>query len=100
MASLSSAALFAAGVYLAMRGLAALYGIADLRYRIGTDWPRVVRGIIGWGGAALAVVFLSEGGRRAAFLYGLAGYAVFHVVLHVTTRAYVLMRLRARRRLF
>ena len=100
MASLASAGLFAIGVYVSIRVLAALYRIADLWYRIGADWPRVARGIIGWGGAALAVAFIAEGGRRTAFLWGMAGYAVFHAVLHVATRAYVLMRLRARRRDF
>jgi len=100
VASLASVGLFAIGVYLSIRALAALYRIADLWYRIGTDWPRVARGIIGWVGTAIAVALLAKGGRRAAFLYGLAGYAVFHVVLHVAMRAYVRMRLRARRRGF
>ena len=98
MVSLASAGLFAIGVYVSIRVLAALYRIADLWYRIGTDWPRVARGIVAWGGAALAVALLAEDGRRAAFLCGLAGYAVLHVVLYVATRAYVLGRLRARRR--
>ena len=100
MASLSSAALFAAGVYLSMRVLAALYRIADLWYRIGTAWPRVARGGLGWGGAAAGVAFLAQGGRRTAFLCGLAGYAVFHVALYVATRVYVRTRLRARRGAF
>ena len=100
MASPAAAGLFAIGVYLSIRVLAALYRIADLWYRIGTDWPRAVRGIIGWGGAARGVALLAEGGRRAAFLCGLAGYAVLHVVLYVATRAYVRTRLRARRRVF
>ena len=100
MASLASAGLCAIGVYVSIRVFAALYRIADLWYRIGTDWPRVLRGIIAWGGAALAVTFVAEDGLRTAFLWGLAGYAVFHVVLHLATRAYVLIRLRARRRDF
>ena len=100
MASVASAGLFAMGVYLSIRVLAALYRIADLWYRIGTDWPRVVRGIIGWGGAALAIALFAGGGRRAAFLCGLAGYAVFHVVLYLAARGYVRVRLRARRREF
>ena len=98
MASVASAGLFAMGVYLSIRVLAALYRIADLWYRIGTDWPRVARGIMGWGGTALAVALLADGGPRAAFLYGLAGYAALHVVLYVATRAYVLGRVRARKR--
>ena len=100
MASLASAGLFAIGVWVSIRVLAALYRIADLRYRIGTDWPRVARGVLGWGGAAASVAFLAQGGRRTAFLSGLAGYAVFHVALSAATRAYVLSRLRARRRDF
>jgi hypothetical protein len=90
--------MLAVGAYLSMRVLAALYRVADLWYRIGADWPRVARGIVGWGGTALAVALLAPGGRRAAFLYGLGGYAALHVVLYVATRAFVRGRLRARRR--
>ena len=86
------------GVYFAIRVLAALYRIVDLWYRIGTDWPHVLLGIIGWGGAALGVALLAGGEGRAAFLGGLAGYAVLHVALYVATRGYVRARLRARRR--
>ena len=99
MASLATAALFAAGVYLSIRLLAALYRIADLRYRIGTDWPRVAGGIAAWGGAALLIA-LAAGPRRQAFLWGLAGYAAFHALLHVATRVYVRRRVEARRRAF
>ena len=97
MASLGSAGLFVIGVYFSIRVLAALYRAVDLWYRIGRAWPRVLRGIIGWGGAALGVALLAGGERRAAFLGGLAGYAVLHVAVYVATRAAVRARLRARR---
>lgn len=99
MGSLAAAVLFALGVYLSIRVLAAFYRIADLWYRIGTDWPRVAGGIAVWGGAALLIA-LAAGQRRAAFVWGFATYAAFHALLHVATRVYVRMRVRARRRAF
>jgi hypothetical protein len=96
LASLATAAL---GVYLSIRVLAALYRIADLWYRIGTDWPRVAGRIAAWGGAALLIA-LAAGHRRAAFVWGFVSYAVFHALLHVATRGYVRRRVDARRRAF
>lgn len=97
MGSLAAAFLFACGVYLAIRLLAALYRIADLWYRIGTDWPRVAAGIAAWGGAALLAT-LAAGHRRAPLVWGFVAYAAFHVLLHVATRLYVRRRVEARRR--
>jgi hypothetical protein len=91
------AAFVAAGVYVAIGLLAAVYRIADLWYRIGASWPRVVRGLVAWAGAALALALLAGRPARTAFLIGLGGYAAFHVALFVTLRAYVRGRVRARR---
>lgn len=99
MASLAAAALFSAGVYLSIRVLAALYRVADLWYRIGTDWPRVTGGIAAWGGAAWLVA-LAAGHRRPAFICGFVAYAAFHALLYIATRVYVRMRVDARRREF
>lgn len=95
---MASAAFALAGVYVAIRLLAALYRIVDLRYRMGSSWPRVVRGVVAWTGATLAVVLLAGRPARTAFLIGLGAYAVFHVGVFVAIRAYVGWRVRARRR--
>jgi hypothetical protein len=95
----ASAALFVLGVYLSIRVLAALYRIADLRYRMGTDWPRVAAGIAAWGGSALLVA-LAAGPRRTAFVSGFAAYGVLHALLHLATRAYVGRRVARQRRAF
>ena len=98
MASVAFLAFVAAGAWVAIRLLAAVYRIADLRYRMATSWPRVARGLGSWIGAAAAVVLLAGEPARTAFLIGLGGYAVFHVALFAAIRLYVRGRVRARRR--
>ena len=68
MTWLVSPALFLLGVYLSMRVLAALYRILDLWYTIGTAYPKVLQGILGWAGAAAAIAVLAATGtgRRSS----------------------------------
>lgn len=60
-----------------MRLIAALYRIIDLWYTIGTAYPKVLRGILGWGGTTVAVAALVSGQHRPAFLWGLAAFVAF-----------------------
>lgn len=73
---------FALGVALAIRVLAALYGIIDLWHAIGTYYPRVLRGVAGWGGATLLVAALLEGTYRISFGLGLLAFALGYVSLY------------------
>jgi branched-subunit amino acid transport protein len=69
MNALLAIASFLIGVYLSIRIIAALYRIIDLWYTIESAWPRVVRGILGWSGAAVVAALILQ---RAAFLSGAA----------------------------
>jgi hypothetical protein len=66
--------LFLLGMHLSMRTIAALFRILDLWYTIGTAWPQVVRGLLGWGGGTIAIAAVLPGHLRPAFLWGLATF--------------------------
>ncbi len=83
---LISSTLFLLGVYLSMRVIAALYRILDLWYTIGTAYPKVVRGILGWVGTAVAIAALVSDRHRPAFLWGFAAFVAFFLSLHVLLR--------------
>jgi len=75
---IAAAISFSLGVYLSARAIAALYRVLDLWYAFGREWLRVVRGILGWGGATAVAALLTD---RVAFLWGFVGYAVVFVTL-------------------
>jgi hypothetical protein len=79
MTLLGQLAAFALGIWLSIRLIAAVYGILDLWYTIGTAYPRVVRGILAWGGAIVAVAWLLGPPFRAAFGSGLLAFGIFYV---------------------
>lgn len=79
---LADAALFAGGVYLCLRLIAAAYRLLDLWYTIRTAYPAVLRGILGWGGAAAATAAVLEGRHRLAFLLGLLAFLLFYLSLY------------------
>ena len=81
MTILGQIAAFVLGVYLSIRMIAALYQVLDLWYRIGTDYPRVIRGVVGWGGAIAASAWLLDAPFRLAFAAGLAAFLVFYLSL-------------------
>ena len=81
MSGLADAALFLCGAYLGMRSLAACYRILDLWYTIGTAYPRVVRGVLGWGGASALGAVLAGDLHRGAFLSGQGAFLIFYVSL-------------------
>lgn len=74
-------ALFAVGVHLSLRTIAALHRVVDLWYTIGTVWPRVLRGIAAWGGAIALSSVLLPPALRAPLLWGCAAYLAFYVSL-------------------
>lgn len=69
------------GVCLSIRGLAALYAVLDLWYAVRRTWPRMVRGLVGWGGITAAAVWLLAPPYRTGFVGGLAGYVLFYLTL-------------------
>ena len=83
MTLLFQIAAFALGVFLSIRMIASLYAIIDLWYAIGTAYPRVLRGILGWGAVILATGWLLERPYRMALAWGLLGFLVFYVSLYV-----------------
>ena len=92
MTLLISTTLFLLGVYLSMRVIAALYRILDLWYTIGTAYPKVVRGILGWAGATVAITVLVSDRHRPAFLWGLAAFVAFYLSLYVLVRLFLRKR--------
>lgn len=81
MSGLADGALFLCGAYLCMRTIAAVYRILDLWYMIGTTYPRVVRGVLGWGGASAVSAGLAGDLHRGAFLGGLLAFLIFYLSL-------------------
>ena len=83
---LAQMALFACGVYVGLRLVAAAYRPRDLWYTIGTAWPLALRGIVGWAAAAAVPAALLEGRWRASFLRGMLAFLLFHAALYVLFR--------------
>ncbi len=81
MTILGHLAAFALGVWLSIRMIAALYRVLDLWYRIGTDYPRVIRGVVGWAATIAAIAWLLDATGRAALALGLVAFLVFYVSL-------------------
>ena len=79
MTVLGEIAAFGVGVFLMIAMISALYGIIDFWYMIGRTWPRVVRGILGWGIAIAAAVWLLAPPYRTAYVAGLMAYLVFYI---------------------
>lgn len=92
MSTLVAFALFALGVQLAIRTMAAFYRIVDLWYTIGTAYPRVLLGILGWGGATVAIAVLLPQALRPAFLLGLLSFVGFYLSLYLIRPALVRRR--------
>lgn len=92
MTTLVAVATFALGVQLAIRTVAALYRIIDLWYTIGTEWLRVLWGILAWGGATAAIAALLPRTLRPAFLLGLLGFVGFYLSLYLIRPALVRRR--------
>ena len=98
MTLLLQAAAFVLGMYLAIRMLASLHRIIDLWYAIGTAYPRVIRGILGWAAAIVAIAWLLERPYRTALAWGLLVFLFFYSSLYMI-RFPVLRALRRRQRL-
>lgn len=76
-------AAFALGIYLAIRMISALHRVIDLWYAIGTAYPEILRGIIGWAAAIASSAWLLEGPYRTALAWGLLGFLAFYLSLYV-----------------
>jgi hypothetical protein len=76
-------AAFTLGIYLSIRMIAALYRVIDLWYAIGTAYPGVLRGILGWGAAILVIAWLLDPPYRTALASGLLAFLIFYLSLYV-----------------
>ena len=81
MSLLGEIVAFGAGVVMMIAMLSALYGIVDLWYMMASAWPRVLRGILGWGAAIGVLAWLLGPPERTAFATGLVAYLVFYLSL-------------------
>ncbi|HQZ16594.1 MAG TPA: hypothetical protein PLD86_06945 [Vicinamibacteria bacterium] len=82
MTMLGQLAAFALGVWVSIRMIAALYQILDLWYRIGTDYPRVIRGVVGRALTIAAIAWLLDAAGRVAFASGLVAFLLFYLSLY------------------
>lgn len=73
-------AVFVLGMYLSVRLVAALYRIIDLWYTIGTAYPKVIRGIIGWVGLSVAIAALLGEHYRQVFVWGFVAFLILYPV--------------------
>lgn len=92
MTTLLQLAAFALGIYLSIRMIAALHGIADLWYMIGKVWLRVLAGVLAWGTAIGVIAWLMARPYQAAFAWGLLTYLVAYLSLQPLARLYVARR--------
>jgi len=89
MTTVIKIAVFMLGMYLSMRLIAAMYRVLDLWYTIRTAYPRVIRGILGWGGITIAIAVLLGDQWRHVFLWGLIVYGLFYLI-NFTSAKFVL----------
>jgi hypothetical protein len=71
--------IFILGMCLCVQCIAALYGIIDLWYCIGTAYPTVIRRILSWAIVCFATAWFLGDNLRPAFLWGFVGYVGFYV---------------------
>lgn len=81
--------LFAVGVHLSLRTIAALHRVIDLWYTMGTVWPRVLRGIAAWGGAIVLLSVFLPPAVRAPLLWGCGAYLASYLILAVLRHAVI-----------
>jgi hypothetical protein len=74
--------IFLLGVHLCTRLIAACYGIVDLWYCREQYWDRMLGKILLWFTIIGAVGFLTAPMHHAAFIAGLACFAIFHIVVY------------------
>ena len=92
MTTIIAIAAFFLGGQMALRTVAAFYRIIDLWYTIGTACPHVLLGILGWGGATVAIAVLLPQALRPAFLLGLLSFVGFYLSLYLLRPALVRRR--------
>jgi hypothetical protein len=73
-------ALFFAGMYVSMRMIAALFRIVDLWYTINTAYPRMIRGVLGWGAVMAIMIVMLGGVLLTSFLFGLAVFSFLYLM--------------------
>jgi len=71
---------------LALRLIAALYRVIDLWYTLKTAYPKVIRGILGWGGITAAIAVLLKNQWRHVFLWGLLIYVLFYLINYTSAK--------------
>lgn len=79
MTAILKIAVFILGMYLSVRLVAALYGVIDLWHTIRTAYPKVIRGILGWGIIISAIGLTLNSHYRSFFWWGLVAFLVLQV---------------------
>ncbi len=76
---------FVLGIYMAIRMIAAFYGIIDYWFTIKTAYLKVLQRIIGWGMITAALILLF-GHYRKAFLWGMATFGIIYILTFLSIR--------------
>ena len=79
MDAILNTVIFLLGMCLCVQLIAALYGIIDLWYTIGTAYPTVIRRILIWTIVCLSFAWLGGDDLRPAFVWGVVAYFGFYV---------------------
>ena len=87
-------AVFLLGIYLSMRTIAALYGIADYRYTIKTAYPKVIGRILCWGIITLLMATLL-GRYRYPFLWGMPAYIAVCILSYLPNKLMLMKEVRS-----
>jgi len=85
---------FVFGIYLAMRVIAAFYGVIDYWFTIKTAYLKVLQRIIGWGAITVVLTLLS-GQYKKAFLWGMAAYVIFYLLTYLFIRLSLIREVRS-----
>jgi hypothetical protein len=76
---------FLLGIYMAMRIVAAFYGIIDLWFTFKTAYLKVFQRIIGWS-IITSLLILFFGHYKKSFLWGMAAYGIFYILTFLLIR--------------
>ena len=74
--------LFVLGILLAIRAIAACYGVIDLWYCWRSHWYKVLARISLWLLLICTAVVFSGPEYRAALIYGLLFFSIFHFLIY------------------
>ena len=81
--------IFFLGMGLAVQVAAAFYRILDFWETIDTAYPKVMKGILGWGGLSALIALILGTQWRMAFLWGMFSYIPLYLLNYTVIQAII-----------